>query len=183
MELNKQMIINSAEKCLQNARELFDEAEILRINNKFARAYLLYYACNEEIGKIFVTFQYLIQNNYSDENMKKFLSEFRSHNSKIKTFNNIMRVVSILIQKELLFEQREGIILNKENLENLNKFKSLSIHSFIGNNGTFKPSDIIGLDEVNTIRVNSELFLSYSERFCRSVFQDVDKFISITKEF
>lgn len=55
-EINKDTLINCVEKCLQNARELFDEAEILKKYKKFPRAYTLYHLSIEEIGKVFFNF-------------------------------------------------------------------------------------------------------------------------------
>lgn len=42
-KINKNILIKCIEKCLINARELFDETEILKNNNRYPRAYTLYH--------------------------------------------------------------------------------------------------------------------------------------------
>ena len=182
LELNKGILIDCITKCLQNARELFDEAELLKDNNKYPRAYTLYHLCNEEIGKVFIIFQFLIQNNYSEEKVKKFYSEFTTHKSKIKTSRNILTIMILLIQKKISEEEIKSLTYTKEAIENLNNYKNLSLYSFIQNKSVFKPSDIIGLEEVNLIRPNCELCLNYSEQFCTLALKDIDQFINLTKE-
>lgn len=181
-EINQNLLINCVEKCLQNARELFDEAEILKKNKKYPRAYTLYHLSIEEIGKVFIIFKYLIQDNYSEENSKKFNREFTDHKAKIKTSKNIEKIMLFLIQGELTEEQFNILTYSKEAIETFNKFKNLSLYCFIDNKSVFKPSDLIGSEEVNLIRPNSELRLKLSEQFCRLAVKDIDKFISLTKE-
>ena len=182
LELNKSILVNCVEKCLQNARELFEEAELLKDNKKYPRAYTLYHLCNEEIGKVFIIFQYLIQNDYSEEKVKKFYSEFTNHKPKIKTSRNILTIMLLLIQKEISEDDYNNLSYTKEAIDKLNNFKNLSLYSFIKNKSAFKPSDIFGLDEVNLIRPNCELGLNYSEKFCRLALNDIDLFIKMTNE-
>ena len=181
-EINQVTLINCVKKCLQNARELFDEAEILKDNNKYPRAYTLYHLSIEEIGKIFIIFQYLVQDDYSEENSKKFNREFADHKTKINTSRKIEKIMLFLIQTELKEEVLNILTYNKEAIEKLNDFKNLSLYCSIDNKSVFKPSDIIGLDEVKLIRPNSELRLILSEQFCRLAIKDIDKFISSAKE-
>ena len=181
-EINKATLINCVEKCLQNARELFDEAEILKDNKKYPRAYTLYHLSIEEIGKVFIIFQFLIQDDYSEEKSKRFNREFADHKIKIKTSRNIEKIMLFLLQTELKEEEFNILTYSKEAIEKLNDFKNLSLYSFIDNKSVFKPSDIIGLDEINLIRPNSEIRLVSSEQFCRIAIKDIDKFISLAKE-
>ena len=87
-----------------------------------------------------------------------------------------------LLQTELKEEEFNILTYSNEAIEKLNDFKNLSLYSFIDNKSVFKPSDIIGLDEINLIRPNSELRLVSSEQFCRIAIKDIDKFISLAKE-
>lgn len=180
-EINKDTLINCVEKCLQNARELFDEAEILKKHKKFPRAYTLYHLSIEEIGKVFLIFQFLIQDDYSEDKSKKFIREFSDHKIKIKTSRNIEKIMLFLLQTELKEEEFNILTYSKEAIEKLNDFKNLSLYSFISGKSVFKPSDIIGLDEVNLIKPNSELRLILSEQFCRLAIKDIDKFITFAK--
>lgn len=182
LELNKSILVNCVEKCLQNARELFEEAELLKENKKYPRAYTLYHLCNEEIGKVFIIFQYLIQNDYSEAKVKKFYSEFTNHKPKIKTSRNILKIMLLLIQKEISEEDYNNLTYTKEAIDNLNNYKNFSLYSFIENKSVFKPSDMFGLDELNLIRPNSELCLNYTEKFCRLALKDIDQFIKMTSE-
>ena len=181
-EISKVLLIKCVEKCLQNARELFEEAEILKDNKKYPRAYSLYHLCIEEIGKVFIIFQFLIEDDYSEENSKKFNRKFLDHKTKIKTSRNIEKIMILLMQKELKVEEFNALTYNNEVIEKLNDLKNLSLYCFIDNKIVFKPSDIIGEDEVNLIRSNSEMRLILSEQFCRLAIIDVDEFISLNKE-
>lgn len=86
-----------------------------------------------------------------------------------------------LLQTELREEEFNILTYSKEAIEKLNDFKNLSLYSFISGKSVFKPSDIIGLDEVNLIKPNSELRLILSEQFCRLAIKDIDKFITFAK--
>lgn len=181
-EINQTTLIRCVEKCLQNARELFDEADILKDHNKYARAYTLYHLSIEEIGKIFIIFQYLLLDNYSEDNTKKFQREFADHKTKIKISRNIEKIMLFVMQKELKEEEFKNLTYSKEQIEELNNFKNLSLYTFIDNKRVFKPSDLIGLDEINLIRPNSEARLVLSESFCRLAIKDINKFINAVKE-
>ena len=181
-EINQAILINCVEKCLQNARELFDEAEILKNNKKYPRAYTLYHLSIEEIGKIFIIFQYLVQDDYSEEKSKKFSKEFADHKTKIKTSRNSEKIMLALLKNEPSTEDFENLTYDKVTIERLNHFKNLSLYTFIDNKSVFKPSDIISLDDINLIKPNSELRLILSEELGRLLVKNIDKFIYQLKE-
>jgi AbiV family abortive infection protein len=88
VDLDKEEIKKGINKCYNNSKLLLDDADLLLINNRFARAYSLYILCIEEIQKTNILFRILLEK----ENNKKFTEEdkiyylkfFSSHIYKIK---------------------------------------------------------------------------------------------------
>ncbi|EGQ8156801.1 AbiV family abortive infection protein [Vibrio alginolyticus] len=77
-------IFDGAIKCLRNAQELCDEAEILHKHEKYARSFALSHFAREEFGKSFMLFRTLIDVAAGKKvDWKKLNRRFRDHKQKL----------------------------------------------------------------------------------------------------
>jgi len=177
LKFNKSVLTKCVFKCLENSKELFEEAEILEKNMRFPRAYTLYHLSIEEIGKVFLIFKYLIKDDYCEETLKKFEDQFRDHKLKIELSRKIEKIMITLLQSELKEDEFNKLTYSKEIIEKLNNYKNLSLYASIDNDFSFKPSEIIGINEVNAVKENAKLRLISSERFFTLAIKDIDELI------
>ena len=77
-------IFEGAMKCLKNAQDLCDEAEILHKHDKFARSFALSHFAREEFGKCFMLFRALVDVASGQKvDWKKLNRRFRDHKQKL----------------------------------------------------------------------------------------------------
>lgn len=82
--LNFDTVFDGAVKCLRNAQELCDEAEILHKHEKYARSFALSHFAREEFGKSFMLFRTLIDVAAGKKvDWKKLNRRFRDHKQKL----------------------------------------------------------------------------------------------------
>ncbi len=78
-------LLNGMKKSFNNAEELLSEAEILKSNKKWTRAYTLCQFAVEELAKVILLFNLWIDRfNDVPINYKKLNDNFTSHTYKIK---------------------------------------------------------------------------------------------------
>ena len=178
--MNKEILLEASIKALANARDLYDEAEILKESKKFARAYTLFHLSLEEIGKVFIVYKYILINNYEESIMKKFDKEYRSHKTKIDFSKNIEIIATWLIEKEdLTMELIEKTKYSNDQIKTLNNFKNLSLYSFIDGEVVATPNEIFTLEKLSYIKEIAEMQLVISEAFCKVFSKDIDYIISL----
>ncbi|WP_217513166.1 AbiV family abortive infection protein [Vibrio metschnikovii] len=77
-------IFDGAIKCLRNAQELCDEAEILHEHGKYARSFALSHFAREEFGKSVMLFRVLVDVSAGVKvDWKKLNRRFRDHKQKL----------------------------------------------------------------------------------------------------
>lgn len=180
--MNKKTLIANIQNSLLNARELFKEAQLLKTNNMFARAYSLFHLSMEEIGKSFVTIKYILIDDYSEEKIKKIDKELTNHKIKIDLSSNIEVITVWLFDGDIDLETIEKITFTKEQIETMNKFKNLSLYSFIENGISYKPSDIFDEKTLNNFEERIELKLLAAEQFFEVLLKDIEKYIKVVKK-
>lgn len=182
MNLSRKVLENAVSNALDNAKELFEEAEILENKQKFPRAYTLFHLAIEEVGKVFIIFKYLLGNDYSEDKMKKFDAEFRQHKTKIDLATNIDVIAAWLIKGgELTKEIIEKATYTKKQIDNLNDLKNLSLYSFFHKDLSYKPSDMIQKEDVEEIHLIAEYRIKGTEDLVKVLLNDLDRFIEIVK--
>ncbi|MHA7607882.1 AbiV family abortive infection protein [Elizabethkingia meningoseptica] len=179
MKITRKTLEDAISKALKNAQELYEEAEILKDKKKYARAYTLFHLAIEEVGKVFIVFKYLLAGDYSEDKLKKFDTEFRQHKIKIDLSTNIDVIVSWVMDGELSSEIIENITYTKEQIENLNNLKNLSLYSFIFNGNSYNPSDMIESEDVDQINQIAEYRIKGTEDLAKVLLKDLDHFISV----
>jgi AbiV family abortive infection protein len=182
MMLDKKILLSTIDKCLLNSRELYEEAEILKKHEKYARSYTLYHLSIEEIGKVFIIYKFLLNDDYSEGKIKKFDKEFKEHKIKIDFSTNINLIIHWLFKGNLALEAFKNLKYTNEQINDLNNFKNISLYTFIDNENVFKPSDIINSEEqIESIKLDAKIRLLGTEQFCSVALENLDKMIEIIK--
>ena len=182
MMLDKKILLSTIDKCLLNSRELYEEAEILKKYEKYARSYTLYHLSIEEIGKVFIIYKFLLNDDYSEDKIKKFDKEFKEHKIKIDFSTNINLIIHWLFKGKLELEAFKNLKYTNEQINDLNNFKNISLYTFIDNENVFKPSDIINSEEqIESIKLDAKVRLLGTEQFCSVALENLDKMIEIIK--
>lgn len=179
MTVNRETLVKAISNALINAKELYEEAEILKREKKYARAYTLFHLAIEEVGKVFVIFKYLFANDYSDEKLKKFDIEFRQHKTKIDQSTNI-DVFAFWTKDGALSDQiLENATYSKEQIDKLNNLKNFSLYSFIHDGSSYNPSDVIGSGDLDQINMIAEYRIKGTEDLTKIFLSDLDRLIGI----
>lgn len=169
MRLNKEKYFLAIEKALNNAEELIEEAEILAKYNKNARAYTLFQFCIEEVGKAFLTFQFVLKGNIEDvEETKKFFKNFTSHTIKTKTSQGIDFMFALQIEKSSYSKKLlEEFIYERIDVNISNNYKNYSLYSSFKDGEFYQPSEIITKDMLNKISKHAKFRLHVGGPFIR----------------
>ncbi|MBW3522879.1 AbiV family abortive infection protein [Chryseobacterium sp. NKUCC03_KSP] len=180
MHLKKETLEKAVINALNNASELFEEAGLLEKNKKFARAFTLFHLSIEEVGKVFIIFKYLLQNNYSSDEMKKFDKEFRNHKIKINASTKIDVLLACLEESSTLSpELIEKVTYSKEKINNLNQLKNLSLYSFINEDLSFKPTDIIRKEDVEEIHLIAQYRIEGTQVLSDDFLKNIDRNVKL----
>lgn len=181
MKQNRNNFFLTIEKSLKNARELFIDAQILKENKRFERAYTCFQFCIEEIGKASLTFQYLINDDHSK--YAKYLKDFRDHKTKTKTAIRIDLIMFKLTDKP---ELKRKILLNSEiqgeKIDYFNEMKNYSLYTSLIDGKANLPSEIITSDDLEEIEFYANTRLVISTKFFKSGIEEFDEILKATKE-
>jgi AbiV family abortive infection protein len=179
--MNQKLLLNTIEKCIENSRELYEEAEILRNHKKFARAYTLYHLSIEEIGKVFIIYNFILEENYDKTACKKFDKNFTDHKTKIALSVTIMQI-AFFLKRIIPLKEIEKINYTSKNITSQNNLKNQSLYTFLYNGTSFKPSDIINNEKyILETKDRAEIFLLATEQFLETVIPNIDKLIKLSK--
>lgn len=133
MNLTTKDINNIYIKILENANELYGEAELLIKHEKYSRAFFLLQICSEELAKIpmlsRVASDIMCDKKINYKMLDKRLRNHISKNKEILTFDKII----------LDFDYDKI----KEYSETFNDMKNCSLYTNICEDGYFKPSEFI----------------------------------------
>lgn len=179
MTVGRETLEKAILNTLINAKELYEEGEILKREKKYARAYTLFHLAIEEVGKVYVIFKYLLADDYSDKKLKKFDTEFRQHKTKIDLSTNI-DVFALWAKDGALSDQiLENAKYSKEQIDKLNNLKNFSLYSFILNGNSYNPSDVIGSEDVDQINMIAEYRIKGTEDLTKIFLSDLDRLIGV----
>ena len=153
MQITEQLLKEVAEKSLQNAQSLIEDAELLKQNNRIQRTYTLYQLAMEEVGKSVISFVLIVSpDGLSEGNQKMYREEFFEHRRKTKRSGAMdILVVEVLYQGEvdnaLSFLESSF----KESEKELNNRKNYSLYTSVIENNVKRPDEVITKDMVNHI--------------------------------
>lgn len=183
VDFRREILELASELALENARELYEEAQILKNHKKYARAWALCQLSSEEIGKVFVILNCLVTNDYSDEKQKSFLQEYTSHKIKINKSNNIMILIQWLFNKgNIDKEVFTQLKYENDKIDFLNDMKNNSLYSFIDGSSAIKPSQIIDKEFVKKIYEEVKLKISGTEQALPLLLKNLDNLILLVQK-
>jgi len=169
MKKEKIVLFDAVEKCLTNADQIFEEAQILKKYSKIYRAYTLFQFCIEEIGKVGLIYKYLFHHDVTDKSvMEKFHKEFRDHKKKISAsifFDKILDVV--IMEEDEDFKQRwiDSYTSHLNNIHVFNDLKNLSLYTSFYNNKYCLPSEFIDEEMLENIEFFAKSRLTMAKNF------------------
>lgn len=157
MKLNESLLKDIALKSLENAKELIDDALILKQNERLARSYTLFQLAIEEIGKSISSMVLLVTNDYhKTKEAAAFFKEFKSHEQK----NYRSAGVDILIAEIMFKGNHDGAMKfleksfhGKDRMREQNDLKNWSLYTSIVDNKIQLPNEIIKKSLVNNIHI------------------------------
>ena len=185
--VSKDKIIQGIRKSFDNAVELLSEADILSEKNKWARAYTLCQLAIEELAKITLLFNLLIDKingypiDYSDCN-----TQFMDHALKTKLSIETEMFFFQLYKKETGQDWIDNVIKKGEEfiskIYELNDLKNESLYvSIIGN--TFQsPNEIISKEAYDNIRATAILRKIMFDNFVKGAEKNIEEIARIIKE-
>ncbi len=165
--MNQQEYIFGIEKTLINAKDLFEDAEILFKKNRFSRAYTLYQLSIEEIGKATLIFNFLLHKDIFDiDEQKKIIREFINHKSKTKSSIGLDVLLAFVISDQKLKEKVIYQIRKQEKeIEQLNILKNRSLYTDIIEEKFINPKEIITEKLAKDIKFIAQIRLNIANGF------------------
>ncbi|PXY42725.1 hypothetical protein DMB65_01505 [Flavobacterium cheongpyeongense] len=169
MKLVKEKYFQAIDKAFNNAEELIEDAEILAKHNKKARAYTLFQLSIEEIGKAFLTFQFVLNGNIEDaEETKRFFKDFRNHTVKTKTSQGIDFMFALQIEKSRYSKKMiEEFIFQRDDVIISNDYKNYSLYTSYKDGEFCTPSEIITKDMLDKISKHAKFRLQVGKPFIK----------------
>jgi len=149
-------IINGMKKSFNNADSLLQEADILKSNKKFARAYTLSQLAIEELAKIPMLFDLWIKRiNEYDIDYEQFNNNFKHHPEKTK-ISIAWEIAFFKLYKEHSGEDWADNAIKKgeeliTKIDELNKLKNESLYVSIKNEDFQSPNETIDEEKFNSI--------------------------------
>jgi AbiV family abortive infection protein len=149
MAPTESQIEEACEAAFRNAGELLDEADVLRGNDRCARAYFLAHIACEELGKLPILTEAATSQRMGREvNWDKIRSVLTSHKHKIK---RVLFVDSLMGDKTLQEGEREY----EQDLKRMRTYldvKNASLYSFESEGHFQTPSAALNCDFFDTFR-------------------------------
>lgn len=176
MKLNKNEYFEAIEKSLSNAEELIEEGEILAKHIKYARAYTLFQFSIEEIGKAFLTFQFVLYGDIEDvQETKQFFKKFRDHISKTESSQGIDFMFALNsdisgFTKKIL----ENSMIEFDKVHISNNYKNYSLYTSFIEDKFYKPSEIITKEKLDKITHYAKLRLQIVKPFIKIGVENFD---------
>lgn len=149
-------IIDGMKKSFSNAESLLNDAYFLQSNKKWSRAYTLSQLAIEELGKIPMLFELLINriNDYPID-YENLNSSFKNHPEKTKSSINSEIAFMKLYKEHSGAKWVDEYVKKKEeqlaNVDELNRMKNESLYVSVINNDFQSPEDIITEEKFNSI--------------------------------
>ncbi|TDU33698.1 AbiV family abortive infection protein [Gelidibacter sediminis] len=174
--MNLEQYFDGISKSLSNAKDLFDDAEILFNLERYQRAYTLYQLSIEEIGKASLIYSFVLDKDYNNENeFKVFKKSFLSHKQKTVSSNGIDLIFSFLnndvrIKKKLIYQY----FLFDKHLSQLNDYKNRSLYTDISNNKFISPKETITKEITDEIKFVAEIRLNVAKVFLKVGMEEFD---------
>jgi AbiV family abortive infection protein len=179
MKVDKEELFSAIRKSLTNAKELFEDAQILKKYNRIARAYTLFQLAIEEIGKAFLVYNFLLQNDFSK--FSKFQKEFSNHIIKTETAIWIDMLLFEFANEDLKRKILFNVLVQTKKTNELNNLKNYSLYTSFKNNKFYLPSEIISLEKINKIEFHAKIRLDLASPYLEICMKEFDGILQAYK--
>ena len=159
----------------ENARKLIEEADGLKLFERFSRAYSLYQLAIEEIGKCIILFRALLDFYLGKSINKDYLDSMGFFNHKKKTRESLISELFAIISfekstgKETNLKQK--IFDDYNSVHELNNKKNQSLYVDIIDDKFKSPDSIITKEMVDDISTTAHIRLKAIEPFLRPLIE------------
>lgn len=170
------VILKGIPKIINNAESLFNDAELLCLNNRNERAYSLYQLSIEEIAKAFFLFgEILFNNEISNEKWKKTILDhkYKSHKS--------IGIEYMLIEliKKVDHDKYEELLLKSfeesKTIDLLNKKKNHGFYTSLINDEFLESKNLITTADVKSIRDKASIRIYFGKFIIIGIIRNFDK--------
>lgn len=136
-ELDREQMIVARDKIVNNAKSLYEEANILYEHEKYARAFFLLCIANEELGKSVMVTSGVINLLGDNIDWKKFWKRIRNHEDKI---GMIEHMENIFVSSDENFTDPQKI---QDLLPTINEVKMMSLYSDMIQVDFYEPCEVV----------------------------------------
>lgn len=170
MKIDDKILLDGLNKTLENARLLFIDATLLLENKKYPRAYTLYQLSIEEIGKLLILHNSLLDYHMGNEVDRDYLHKHGYFNHVKKTHSSITLEFSYLMEYKMSVptastgELIKDLINEENNLQQSNELKNSSLYVDFSDNKFKSPIETITLDMVTAIESKARLRILLGEK-------------------
>jgi AbiV family abortive infection protein len=185
MKLTRKLKIIGAEKSLENAQELVNEANLLFDNKSYPRSFTLFQLAMEEVGKASLLMQSVIfKLHETDQENKKLLKELRQHKLKTEASQRIDYMIALSMDdRKLKKTLLKNVIQQNKSINTINDFKNYSLY-VSDKDGTFKkPSEIVRRSTADDFKFLAEIRLLATKQFHDFLIPILDDFIKYLEKF
>lgn len=183
MIITDETLKNVAEKSMQNAALLREEADLLREANRYQRAYALYQFSMEEVGKAMDSVLLLVLIDPTEDDVRQYKRNFFKHTAKIKKSSALDTFICQVLYKG----DYEGALtflessLAENELE-LDNYKNQSLYTSIIGDSVKTPLEMIDEEKMNYIRLRAVSRYKMVEPFIRMLLEHYIKLREYQKE-
>ncbi len=176
-KLTDEQVATGAHFCFMNAKELFEEANILKEHGKYARALSLAILSLEELGKVIILPSVLSINKNDDSAWAKFWKDFRNHKGKQYAWAWYSQLLEKLGKDDL----KDRLMPGMEPM--IDKIKQLGLYVDYADTNFIKPANFIRSNPswLGWILDFAEKRLKIFEPVCGKI-EDSKKFIATERK-
>jgi len=183
MTITDETLKKVAEKSMQNAASLRDDADILKEAKRYQRAYALYQFSMEEVGKAIESVLLLVLIDPQPEDIRQYKKNFFKHTAKIKRSSALDTFICQVLYKgdydgALLFLKSSFA----EDENELDDCKNKSLYTSVIGDHVKTPLEMIDEEKMNYIWLRAITRYKIAEPFVRMLIEHYETLREYQKE-
>ncbi len=183
MTINDEILRNVAQKSMQNAELLMSDADLLKVEKRYQRAYALYQFSMEEVGKALSSVLLLTLIDQRPEDIEKYKKNFSKHQPKIKRSATLDTFICQVLYKGdyegAMFFLKATI---SEDEKELDQNKNHSLYTDIIGNDVKAPREMIGEEKMNFICFKAITRYKMAQPFVNMILEHYEELRQYQKE-
>lgn len=157
--LTLEQMITARNKTISNAKDLYEDANILYNHERLARAYYLLCIANEELGKSIMITSSIVDLVAEDIDWQKFWKRLRNHKDKTRV---IEHMENILVSSD---ENFTAIEIIQDMIPTFEEVKMISLYSDMIQNDFYEPREIIQKNMVESyLKLTGNRIIFFTEK-------------------